>query len=198
MKKILKYSICFAFILFLLFGVNFAVKNKIITLDLSYFKNDSNNEDTNINNLEENNSNVQNVNSSSEKKEEVKPSSSSKKKTESKSSSSSKKIESKPSSSKPIIKATIDLYYRPGCSYCNNLINFLSSLDSETKSKFILKKHNIEDNDIYDEFMNISMKIDGEQALGVPYAVFNGKEAINGFNDEYEHLYLSYIDKYSK
>ena len=89
------------------------------------------------------------------------------------------------------------IYYRPACQYCSSLLDFLNSLDSKTKSKFVLIKHNIEDSGVYDKFMDISMKLDGESAKGVPYAVFNGKEAINGFNEEYEHLYLSYIYKYS-
>lgn len=114
----------------------------------------------------------------------------------------SKSSENKPANSSDSKKntkeelkiVTLDIYHRDGCSFCSGLLKFLNSLDSETKSQMVIRKHDTTKE--YDKFKTAVEKYGNNPGYGVPYVVFNNEKSLAGYSNELEKAYLKYINEY--
>lgn len=88
----------------------------------------------------------------------------------------------------------VDYFYGEGCSYCEEFMNFINSLDDETRSKITINYYDVWSDSTYDNYAHELADELGVSFEGVPFIVINRKYSFVGFSDEYKAEFLAIIN----
>ena len=79
-------------------------------------------------------------------------------------------------------KINIYLFYGEGCPHCEELKNYLNSLDNKEKSYFDIYTFEVWNNSTNQQFMKESAKSLNKEVSGVPFLII-GNKTFEGFNE---------------
>lgn len=79
-------------------------------------------------------------------------------------------------------KINIYLFYGEGCPHCEELKNYLNSLDNKEKSYFNIYTFEVWNNSTNQQFMKDSAKSLNKEVSGVPFLII-GKKTFEGYNE---------------
>lgn len=79
-------------------------------------------------------------------------------------------------------KINIYLFYGEGCPHCEELKNYLNSLDNKEKSYFDIYTFEVWNNSTNQQFMKESAKSLNKEVSGVPFLII-GNKTFEGYNE---------------
>lgn len=79
-------------------------------------------------------------------------------------------------------KINIYLFYGEGCPHCEELKNYLNSLDNKEKSYFNIYTFEVWNNSTNQQFMKESAKFLNKEVSGVPFLII-GNKTFEGYNE---------------
>lgn len=79
-------------------------------------------------------------------------------------------------------KINIYLFYGEGCPHCEELKNYLNSLDNKEKSYFNIYTFEVWNNSTNQQFMKDSAKYLNKEVSGVPFLII-GNKTFEGYNE---------------
>ena len=79
-------------------------------------------------------------------------------------------------------KINIYLFYGEGCPHCEELKNYLNSLDNKEKSYFDIYTFEVWNNSTNQQFMKESAKFLNKEVSGVPFLII-GNKTFEGYNE---------------
>lgn len=79
-------------------------------------------------------------------------------------------------------KINIYLFYGEGCPHCEELKNYLNSLDNKEKSYFSIYTFEVWNNSTNQQFMKDSAKYLNKEVSGVPFLII-GNNTFEGYNE---------------
>ena len=79
-------------------------------------------------------------------------------------------------------KINIYLFYGEGCPHCEELKNYLNSLDTKEKSYFDIYTFEVWNNSTNQQFMKESAKSLNKEVSGVPFLII-GNKTFEGYNE---------------
>ena len=79
-------------------------------------------------------------------------------------------------------KINIYLFYGEGCPHCEELKNYLNSLDNKEKSYFDIYTFEVWNNSTNQQFMKDSAKYLNKEVSGVPFLII-GNNTFEGYNE---------------
>ena len=79
-------------------------------------------------------------------------------------------------------KINIYLFYGEGCPHCEELKNYLNSLDNKEKSYFNIYTFEVWNNSTNQQFMKESAKSLNKEVSGVPFLII-GNKTFEGYNE---------------
>lgn len=79
-------------------------------------------------------------------------------------------------------KINIYLFYGEGCHHCEELKNYLNSLDNKEKSYFNIYTFEVWNNSTNQQFMKESAKSLNKEVSGVPFLII-GNKTFEGYNE---------------
>lgn len=79
-------------------------------------------------------------------------------------------------------KINIYLFYGEGCPHCEELKNYLNSLDNKEKSYFDIYTFEVWNNSTNQQFMKESAKYLNKEVSGVPFLII-GNKTFEGYNE---------------